>query len=86
MTTAPKTYCRAALSTAQPVSGRSVRQMVAFPPDGATRRAGGLVRQRYLLIEPAGGAVYHRSAPYNWGPLPERVATLSPRCSRMDGA
>ena len=51
--------------------------MVVFPPDGATRRAGGLVRQRYLLIELESGAVYHLSAPYNWGPLPDRVATLS---------
>src|SRR3990172_2688127 len=57
--TATKTYCRAALSIDPPVSGRSVGQLVVFPLDPTVRRAGGLVRQRYLRIELESSAVYH---------------------------
>jgi hypothetical protein len=60
--------------------------MVIFPPDCATRSAGGLVRQRYFLLELESGAVYHLSAPYNWGPLPERVATLAEAIKSHDRA
>ena len=84
MCTAAKTYCRAALSTHSPISETSIRQMVAFPSDTATRHASGFVRQRYFLLELEGGAVYHLSAPYNWGPLPDRVATLAEAITSHD--
>ena len=79
--TATKTYCRAALSTDPPVSGRSVGQLVVFPLDPTVRRAGGLVRQRYLRIELESSAVYHLSAPYRYTYKPDGE-TLSSRFTR----
>ena len=60
--------------------------MVVFPPDAATRHSGGLVRQRYLLLELESGAVYHLSVPYSWGPLPDRVAMLAEAIRMHDHA
>jgi hypothetical protein len=50
--------------------------LIVFPPDGIARRSG-LVRERFLLLELQQGTVYHLRVPCNWGPLPERLATLA---------
>ena len=86
MDNAPPPYCRADLSTPLSPQDALVRQLISFPPRGTPPERGGFVRQRNLLMELEGGAVYHLGLPYRWDAQADQVAALAATIKRHDHA